>query len=151
MLSLLFITFLSVLVAHSSVLSTSVFTSLENSSSTIDLKTAKLTKALFIAHDCKSCHRLLLKIKRNCESLEVTTFAVGNKKNLKSKLRLLKKLKSNIYIGSTTEAFSDIGIDLIPYYISSKGEKHESGVYAAMMKDGACKKEKHQNQKAGKK
>lgn len=125
--------------SQASPLKTTVFTSLNNPSNTIDLKTAKLEKTTYMAHDCKGCHQLLKELKKNCSSLGVTTFAVGNKKNLKSKLKILNKLKSPVYLGPTTQAYSDIGIDLMPYYISSKGERHEYDVFSAMVKDGVCK------------
>ena len=125
------------------ILKTSIFSSLKNPSSTIDLKTASLNKSTFIAHDCKACHQLLRALQKECTSLDVTTFAVGNKNNLKSKLKMLRKLNSKVFIGSSTQAYSEIGVDIMPYYISSTGEKHESDVQTAMMNDGVCQKKDH--------
>jgi len=117
-----------------------IFKSLKDPSQTIDLKTEKFKKAFFIAHDCGACHDLIKELTEDCTKLSITTFAVGNKKNLKSKLKMLKKLKSKVYIGSTTQAYADIGIDLMPYYISSTGKKAESDVYNTIMTDGVCHK-----------
>jgi hypothetical protein len=124
------------------ILKQSVFSSLNSPSDTIDLQTAKLAKTTFMAYDCKGCDQLLKTLVKNCSSLDLRTFAVGNKKNLKSKLRMLEKLKSKVYIGTSTQAYSDVGIDLMPYYISSKGERHESNIYTAMVEDGICKMKK---------
>jgi len=121
----------------------SIFRALYNPKKTIDLSSQPLKRALFIAHDCSACHRLLKKLKKSCKRLDnVTVFAVGNTKNLKSKLRLLKKLKadSKVFTGSTTEAYSNIGIDLMPYFISSKGKKFETHVFDGLVKDGVCVK-----------
>ena len=123
----------------SSLLKTSVFSSIGNLSDTVDLETAKFKKSLFIAYDCASCHQLLRQLQKKCSAVDVTTFAVGNKKNLNSKLRILKKLKSKVYTGSTTQAYADIGIDLMPYYISSKGRKHESNILSVMLQDSVCR------------
>jgi len=128
-------------------LQNNIFTSLEDASQTIDLKIEKFKRAFFIAHDCHACHELIKELKEDCSKLSITTFAVGNKKNLKSKLKMLKKLKSKVYLGASTHAYADIGIDIMPYYISSSGKKAESDVYNAIMADGVCQKKSKKKKK----
>lgn len=121
-----------------------VFISFIDSEQTVDLSKTPLKAALMTSYDCAPCHSLLTKLNKKCKALNITIFAAGTKKQVKAHLSpiLSKNKNTPIFYGKDTVPFSNLGADLTPFYISTKGKKYEGErqVYKAILRDKACKK-----------
>lgn len=120
-----------------------IYTSMDDSTKTIELTNNKYKSALLIDEDCSNCTRLIKRLGKKCKSFESSNFVVfatGSIKNLKRKLKPVSKKDFNVYRNADIQTLLETGATALPSYISKKGKMFvgEQDSYKAIIKDKVC-------------